>query len=145
MQYPIECVTASYFPWKIIYTARWVIFDPFWPTGYINEWWCWISEEKLFLCPKFQLLRGRGINFREMGNWPFLTPKKPPERVKKNKCRNQIFHEKLCIYANFLLLIVILLEMVNFDPTPPRTPPHPLPLRPPWAKKWPSYEKLLWV
>ena len=54
--------------------------------------------------------------------WPLICPKKG-----QNICfdNNQTPHAKLCIYVKFYLLVIILLEMVNFDPAfdPLLTPP----------------------
>ena len=85
----------------------------------LNEWHYKICYQKLYLCANFKLL---GVIFRGMGNfWPFWSPLAPRMSLKKsqnmwfhkNKCHNQISHTKLCIYVNFQLIVIILLEMTK--------------------------------
>ena len=99
LQDPLECVTASNFSLKIIYTCSfaafvgyywrnrqfWPFWTPIWCPGcpkkgqnlwfVLNEWQYSISGEKLFIYANLQLLE---VTFRKMGNfWPFLTPRVP--------------------------------------------------------------------
>ena len=73
-------------------------------------------KRNYFSVQSFSFWEGGGLILERRAIDPFWPLKSPQKESKKNKCGSQISHEKLCIYANFLLLIVILLEMVNFDP-----------------------------
>ena len=130
------------------------ICDPFWPLVcpkkdqnlwfVLNEWQYKICDQKCYLCTNFQYL---GIIYRGMDNfWPFCPALIPRVSQKGSKnviwqkyMTHQIPHAKLCIYVNFQLLGIILLEIANFDP------PFWRPFDPRGARKWRSHGKSLWV
>ena len=107
------------------------ICDPFWPLVcpkkdqnlwfVLNEWQYKICDQK---CISVQIssiwvsfIEGWTIFDLFAPHWYLGCPKRGQKMwFDKNIWLNQIPHAKLCIYVNFQLLGIILLEIANFDP-----------------------------
>ena len=124
----------------------WPYWTPIWCPG------CLQKGSKILTCPKLVTrsymsvqVSSFWVSFLEIwaifdlfvpsssSYWPLICPK-----TGQNICfdNNQTPRAKLCIYVKFYLLVIILLEMVNFDPA------FDLLLTSPGARKWHSHGKL---